>query len=212
MITQTAGETCEIEAFLLSCRVISRTVETAMLSFLAAESRARGLTALRGWLPAHGQERARRQTATGGMDSGSCPKPKAGVCWALDLTRADVACPEWIDHEVPSTARKRRPSQPRRPCVRPRNTWRGWSEVNTPYLNRIRSIFSDIFQVPLEEVTAQSSPDTIPNWDSLQHLNLVLALEQEFHIQFTPEEIEELLSVELVAALLDEKRVVSEVS
>jgi acyl carrier protein len=84
--------------------------------------------------------------------------------------------------------------------------------VNSPYLDRIRGIFSDVFQVPLETVTAQSSPDTIPNWDSLQHLNLVLALEQEFHIQFTPEEIEQLLSVELVAALLDEKRVVSEVS
>lgn len=79
-------------------------------------------------------------------------------------------------------------------------------------MDRVRQIFADIFQVPLEQVTAQSSPDTIPNWDSLQHLNLVLALEQEFHIQFTPEEIEQLLSVELVAALLNEKRVVSEVS
>ena len=47
---------------------------------------------------------------------------------------------------------------------------------------------------------------------SLQHLNLVLALEQEFQVQFTPEEIEQLLSVELVAALLDEKRVACEVS
>ena len=84
--------------------------------------------------------------------------------------------------------------------------------MNTPYLDRIRGIFADIFQVPLEEVTAQSSPDTIASWDSLQHLNLVLALEQEFHIQFTPEEIEQLLSVELVSALLDEKRVASEVS
>jgi len=84
--------------------------------------------------------------------------------------------------------------------------------LNTPYLDRIRRIFSDVFQVPIETVTPQSSPDTIPNWDSLQHLNLVLALEEEFHIQFTPEEIEQLLSVELVAALLDEKRVASEVS
>jgi acyl carrier protein len=43
-------------------------------------------------------------------------------------------------------------------------------------------------------------------------LNLVLALEQEFNIQFTPEEIEQILSVELAAALLDEKRVACEVS
>jgi acyl carrier protein len=58
----------------------------------------------------------------------------------------------------------------------------------------------------------QSSPETVPTWDSLQHLNLVLALEQEFRIQFTPEEVEQLLSVEVAAAVLEEKRVACEVS
>ena len=80
------------------------------------------------------------------------------------------------------------------------------------HLDRVRRIFSDVFQVPLDQVTPQSSPDTIETWDSLQHLNLVLALEQEFQIQFTPEEIEQLLSVELVAARLEQKRVACEVS
>ncbi len=83
---------------------------------------------------------------------------------------------------------------------------------NTHFLNRVRSVFSDVFQIPLEDVKPESSPDTIPNWDSLEHLNLVLALEQEFNVQFNPEEIEQLLSVELVAALLEEKRVACEVS
>jgi len=36
-------------------------------------------------------------------------------------------------------------------------------------------------------------------------LSFVLALEQEFNIQFSPEEIEQLLSMELTTALLDEK-------
>jgi acyl carrier protein len=84
--------------------------------------------------------------------------------------------------------------------------------VNTQYLDRVRTVFADVFQIARDQVKPESSPDTIPNWDSLQHLNLVLALEQEFNIQFTPEEIEQLLSVELVAALLDEKRVACEVS
>jgi acyl carrier protein len=84
--------------------------------------------------------------------------------------------------------------------------------ANTPFLDRVRGIFSDVFQIPLEEIRAESSPDTISNWDSLQHLNLVLAIEQEFNVQFSPEEIEQLLSVELVAALLEEKRVACEVS
>lgn len=84
--------------------------------------------------------------------------------------------------------------------------------ANTPCLDRVRGIFADVFQVPLESVRPDSSPDTIPNWDSLQHLNLVLALEQEFNVQFSPEEIEQLLSAELVVALLEEKRVACEVS
>ena len=72
-------------------------------------------------------------------------------------------------------------------------------------LERTREIVADIFEVPLEQVLPESSPDTIETWDSIHHLNLVLALEQEFGIQFSPEEIEQLLSVELIVALLAEK-------
>ena len=77
-------------------------------------------------------------------------------------------------------------------------------------LERTRAITADIFGVPVEQVLPQSSPDTIETWDSINHLNLVLALEQEFGIQFTPEEIEQLLSVELIVALLAEKIPVAE--
>ena len=72
-------------------------------------------------------------------------------------------------------------------------------------LEKTRAIVADIFEVPFETVTAQSSPDTIATWDSMHHLNLVLALEQEFGVQFSPEEIEQLLSVELIVALVAEK-------
>ena len=77
-------------------------------------------------------------------------------------------------------------------------------------LERTRTITADIFGVPVDQVSPQSSPDTIETWDSINHLNLVLALEQEFGIQFTPEEIEQLLSVELIVALLAEKIPVAE--
>ena len=99
MITQTAGETCEIEAFLLSCRVISRTVETAMLSFLAAESRSRGLSELRGWfLPTAKNAPAGDCYRRHGFDLLS--ETEAGSCWGLDLTRAGIACPDWIEMAV----------------------------------------------------------------------------------------------------------------
>jgi acyl carrier protein len=72
-------------------------------------------------------------------------------------------------------------------------------------LEQVRRIVADVFQVSLETVQPASSPDMIESWDSLHHLEMVLALEQEFGMQFTPEEIEQLLSVELIVSLLAEK-------
>jgi acyl carrier protein len=72
-------------------------------------------------------------------------------------------------------------------------------------LERTRAIAADIFEIPVDRILAESSPDTIETWDSIHHLNLVLALEQEFAVQFSPEEIEQLLSIELIVALLAEK-------
>jgi acyl carrier protein len=70
---------------------------------------------------------------------------------------------------------------------------------------RVLRVMSDIFDVPLDQLGPNSSPDNVPNWDSLRHLNLVLALEAEFGIQMSPEEIEQLLSAELIGALVEEK-------
>jgi acyl carrier protein len=77
--------------------------------------------------------------------------------------------------------------------------------MNPSILNRVQRILADIFRVPGEQITLMSSPETIENWDSLNHLNLVLAIEQEFGVQLMPEEIDQLLSVEHIMALLDEK-------
>jgi acyl carrier protein len=72
--------------------------------------------------------------------------------------------------------------------------------------SQLLQLFADVFEVPPEEVKPESSPDTVPTWDSIRHLNLVVALEQEFGLQFEPEEIEQMLSVELIADLVNEKR------
>lgn len=77
--------------------------------------------------------------------------------------------------------------------------------MNQSLFERVRQLVADIFNLPQSRIEPSSSPDTIAGWDSLQHLNLTLALEQEFGVQFTPEEINQLLSVELIADLLEEK-------
>ena len=72
-------------------------------------------------------------------------------------------------------------------------------------LDQVRRIAADIFNMPLEQMAAESSPDSVENWDSLQHLNLVLALEQNFGLVFAPEEIEQMLNIKLVVTLVQEK-------
>jgi acyl carrier protein len=69
---------------------------------------------------------------------------------------------------------------------------------------KIIKIISQVMGVPIEMISGDSSPDTIEEWDSLKHMNLVLALEEEFGIQFTDEQIVEMLSVELIVEVMNE--------
>jgi acyl carrier protein len=68
---------------------------------------------------------------------------------------------------------------------------------------QVREIASDIFGIKAEKITAQSSPQTIENWDSMQHLNLILAIEERFTVHFEPEDIEEMNNIGAVAALVE---------
>jgi acyl carrier protein len=70
----------------------------------------------------------------------------------------------------------------------------------------VRQLVADVFNVPLEQVTADASPSTINAWDSLQQLNLVLALEQNFGLAFLPEEIEKMQSVSSIVDILSIKQ------
>ena len=70
-------------------------------------------------------------------------------------------------------------------------------------LQQVRSIASDIFGVPTDKITPESSPETIENWDSMQHLNLVLAIEEKFGVQLEPEDIEQMKNIGAVAALVE---------
>jgi len=79
--------------------------------------------------------------------------------------------------------------------------------VSGDVVEQVREIVSDIFQIAIEQVNLDSSPETIEAWESIQHLNLVLALEQEFGVSFSPEEMATMLSVEAISQLVSEKMV-----
>jgi acyl carrier protein len=72
-------------------------------------------------------------------------------------------------------------------------------------LLRVRRTLSDLFSLPVESVTAETSPKTLEAWDSMGHLMVVEALEQEFEVELSPEEIERMKDVATAVAILDEK-------
>ena len=47
---------------------------------------------------------------------------------------------------------------------------------------RIKNVMSAVFEIPEEQIKDNSSPDTIESWDSLKHMNLIIALEEEFEV------------------------------
>jgi acyl carrier protein len=69
---------------------------------------------------------------------------------------------------------------------------------------RVKRVLGSVLGVPADEIVDESSPDTIGTWDSLNHMNLVMALEQEFGIRFSEDQIVDLLSCEIIEATTQE--------
>ncbi len=65
---------------------------------------------------------------------------------------------------------------------------------------------SAVFEVPIESITETSSVDSIESWDSVKHLNLILALEEEFNISIPDEEVGNLMNYKLIEMIVNECR------
>ena len=81
-----------------------------------------------------------------------------------------------------------------------------WSAALSDSLrNRVVRIVSAVFGVSSDSIDDHTSPDTVTTWDSMQHLQLVLALEQEFGVAFEVEEIEAMQRVGVIVSLLEQR-------
>ena len=68
----------------------------------------------------------------------------------------------------------------------------------------LKNALAVLFKVDVDEINDNSSMDNVERWDSLSHLKLVLALEDEFKISFTEEESIEILSFGLIKEVMKE--------
>jgi len=67
----------------------------------------------------------------------------------------------------------------------------------------LNEIFQDVFDDETIEVDEKTTADDIEDWDSLEHINLVVAIEKQFSMKFTMGEVTSMKNVgEMVDIIL----------
>lgn len=69
---------------------------------------------------------------------------------------------------------------------------------------KVFKVIGQVMNYPVEKITGDSSPDNIEAWDSMSAMNLVLALEEAFNLQFKDEHLMEMMNAGLIVEVIKE--------
>jgi acyl carrier protein len=72
----------------------------------------------------------------------------------------------------------------------------------SPIREKVKRVMAATFHVPAEQIQDDATPETVQGWDSLGHIELMLALEMEFGVPLPTEKIIELVSLEAIEGFL----------
>ena len=67
---------------------------------------------------------------------------------------------------------------------------------------KLKEVIGDTFDIDEDDISHETSNETIEQWDSLNHLRLVTALEGEFDISLTMDEINTMTSYPKIVELV----------
>lgn len=71
--------------------------------------------------------------------------------------------------------------------------------------HELKTILADTLGVPAQDINADASTDTLQQWDSVAHINVILSLESRYGVSFTPDEILELNSLTAIQDFLQKR-------
>jgi acyl carrier protein len=72
-------------------------------------------------------------------------------------------------------------------------------------LSKLEPLFRDILDNSRLNLTRESNASNVAGWDSLAHINLISAIEQQFWVSFTLGELQELKNVGEMIDLMERK-------
>lgn len=70
---------------------------------------------------------------------------------------------------------------------------------------RIVGTIAVVFDLDNANIPDNASPDLIEKWDSVNHMNLILALEEEFNIRFSDDELTQLDNINIIHDVVSSK-------
>jgi acyl carrier protein len=70
-------------------------------------------------------------------------------------------------------------------------------------IEKLQSVFQDVFDDPSIRLTSELSPATYPDWDSVATVRLILSIESEFSIRFTTDQVAGIKSVQNLLAFIE---------
>lgn len=71
--------------------------------------------------------------------------------------------------------------------------------------SRLNEVFKDVFDDKNIVINDETTADDIEDWDSLEHINLIVAIENEFGVKFSMGETTSLKNVGEMATLIKNK-------
>ena len=71
-------------------------------------------------------------------------------------------------------------------------------------ISKVYELISRKMKVGPDETNESSSPETVANWDSARHVDLIVNLEQEFGVRFSEDQLLEMTTVGKIIEILTE--------
>ena len=79
------------------------------------------------------------------------------------------------------------------------------NKLNPDQLGKLSDIFRVLFNRPDLELTDDLTAKDVPGWDSFNHVNLIINIEEEFSVRFSNDEVGGMQNVGNLKTLLASK-------
>ena len=70
---------------------------------------------------------------------------------------------------------------------------------------KLRQAIGAVLDVDLAHIGTDTSTDTVPSWDSLKHMRLIIALEEAFDVTIPDDEVITMTSYPIIKLVIEEQ-------